>query len=166
MPFGMLLRITNPIASIMKSIISIILLTIISFGCFNNVNEENSIEIIAEEKLQDHETVVVTDYNFEEFKYSEKCFGWKNPTTGGALHINKNDEIELYQSFRWISSKDTGYFKKISIDDDFHLAINGVGLGNAPSVLLTSEIEISESVSFEKIIDELKEGSYRVYIIK
>lgn len=32
-----------------------------------------------------------------DMQLSVKYFDWKNPTSGGALHINQNDEIEVYQ---------------------------------------------------------------------
>ena len=155
------------LAYILKNIITISILLIISFGCVNNVIDEKPIEIISEKKLKEYKTVVVNINDLGEFKYSEKYFEWKNPTTGGAIHINKNDEIELYQSFHWGNINDSCYFENISIeDDDFHIKINGIGLGNPPSVLLTSELDINKSVSFKNIVRKLNEGAYLIYMIK
>lgn len=153
----------------MRNLFTTIILITIAIGCSNEgkINDNHHIEIIPEDRLTEYEVVRVENDDFNGFKYSEKFFDWKNPTTGGALHINQNDEIELYLSFHWLGSKESRFFQKISTDiEDFHLYINGIGLGNAPSVLLTSEFDISKSKSFDEIMTKLKKKAYMIYCVK
>lgn len=86
-----------------------------------------------------------------------KYFDWMNPTSGGAIHINKRDEIEVYQftigmlesvtdsAVNYIDAgKDT--FVVITNPKSLHYYVGGIGDGNPTSVLITSEIRL-EAIS-------------------
>jgi hypothetical protein len=131
-------------------------------------------------------------YTFEEAKnrkgeiydmqLSVKYFDWKNPTTGGAIHINENDEIEIYQFTMGMmylgkgvdekgdsvvfvdkAPKDTSFVVK---KGDIKHHVGGVGFGNPASVLITSEYELKESKSLELILDEVFEPATQIYYLK
>ena len=112
-------------------------------------------------------------YNLQQ---TPKYFDWKNPTSGGAVHINKKDEIEVYQFTLGIYqyTNDTGAFYTQAPKDTFIIVKNskdllhhvgGIGLGNHASVLITSEISLSGSNSIKKILDELWTPSVQIYFL-
>lgn len=55
-----------------------------------------------------------------------KYFSWKNPTSGGAVHINKKDEVEVYQFTTGIYQyrNDTGVFYTMAPKDTFIILKN------------------------------------------
>ncbi|MEM6265021.1 MAG: hypothetical protein AAGI38_21090 [Bacteroidota bacterium] len=149
----------------MKHLIGAIILIISFTGCATKSGKTSS-DILPEENIIASDVALVENDDFSDMRLSEKYFDWQNPTTGGALHINQHDEIELYQSFTWWGSKEKRYFESISLDDkDFHLYISGIGFGNAPSVLLTSEIDVNISKNFRRVIDKMNESGYNIYCL-
>lgn len=117
-----------------------------------------------------------------DMQLSVKHFDWKNPTSGGALHINHNDEIEVYQftmgmmflgkdldkkgdSAVYVNQapKDTVFVIK-KVDIKHH--VGGVGQGNPASVLITSEYDLKKSKSIELILEEVFEPATQIYYLK
>jgi hypothetical protein len=107
---------------------------------------------------------------------SVKYKDWKNPTTGGAVHINKNDEIEVYQFWFGIYqgrndtavsyspiAKDTAVALKN--DDTLWNYVQGIGEGNETSVLITSEYNLRKSESFKKVMSELWKPGIQIYYL-
>lgn len=106
-----------------------------------------------------------------------KYFGWKNPTSGGAVHINKNDEIEVYQFTYgiYLYRNDTGvFFSPAPIDTfivlkdikELHNYTQGIGYGNPASVLITAEISLYKSESIKKLLGELWAPGIQIYYLK
>ena len=107
---------------------------------------------------------------------SVKHFDWKNPTSGGALHISKKDKIEVYQFTlgQWITREKinkTGdsetYFDRVPEDTSIIVKakelihyVSGITYGNLPSVLITSEYDLKESKSLDSILNELNGHVY------
>ena len=117
-----------------------------------------------------------------DMQLSPKYFEWKNPTTGGAIHINQQDEIEVYQftmgmmylgkgidengdSIVFVdnASKDTSIVVK---KEDLKHHVGGIGLGNPASVLITSEYDLKKSKSIKMILDEVFEPATQIYYLK
>jgi hypothetical protein len=112
-------------------------------------------------------------YNMQ---FSVKHFDWKNPTSGGAIHITKNDEIEIYQFTlgQWIKREKinkTGdsetYFDRVPEDTSIIVKakeliqyVSVITYGNSPSVLITSEYDLKESKSLDSILNELNGHVY------
>ncbi|WP_153796627.1 hypothetical protein [Foetidibacter luteolus] len=105
-----------------------------------------------------------------------KHFSWTNPTSGGAVHINKRDEIEVYQftigilesvtdsAINYIDApKDT--FVVITDPKNLHYYVGGIGEGNPASVLITSEIRLDKSEAIKKIMQELWLPSVQIYYL-
>jgi hypothetical protein len=103
-----------------------------------------------------------------------KFFDWENPTTGGAVHINKKDEIEVYQfSFGIYDYSDSSgvHYKSVHKGTSFVVQnskdllyhVGGSGFGNASSVLITSEIPLTESKAIKKIMAELWNPGIQIY---
>ena len=105
-----------------------------------------------------------------------KYFAWKNPTSGGAIHINKRDEIEVYQftigilesvtdsAVNYIDApKDT--FVVITNPKNLHYYVGGIGEGNPASVLITSEISLDKSEAIKKVMQELWVPSVQIYYL-
>ncbi len=105
-----------------------------------------------------------------------KYFGWKNPTSGGAVHINKRDEIEVYQftigilesvtdsTVNYIDApKDT--FVVITNPKSLLYYVGGIGEGNPASVLITSEIRLDKSEAIKKIMQELWVPGVQIYYL-
>ena len=112
-------------------------------------------------------------YNLQ---HTPKYFGWRNPTSGGAVHINKNDEVEVYQFTFGIyqSRNDTGVFYSMAARDSFIVLKNtkdllyyvgGIGEGNPASVLITSEISLDKSEAIKRVIEELWVPSVQIYYL-
>lgn len=117
-----------------------------------------------------------------DMQLSTKYFGWKNPTSGGALHINQNDEIEVYQftmgrmylgkgldakgdSAVYVDQapKDTSF---VIQKEDIKHHVGGIGFGNPASVLVTSEYDLKKSKSIELILEEVFEPGTQMYYLK
>lgn len=93
------------------------------------------------------------------FKYLE----WENPTTGGAVHINQQGELIVYNAtFPNFDSTDT--FVPDSIDLGNY--VGGIGFGNPASVLITSEINPENSRAMDKILEDLFEPGTQLYYLK
>ena len=105
-----------------------------------------------------------------------KYLDWKNPTSGGAVHITKKDEIEVYHFTFGIwkgkndsmvvygpSPKDTSI---IVNPDEIWPNVSGIGLGNATSVLITSEYDLKKSISIKTIMDTLFKPGVQIYYLK
>jgi hypothetical protein len=105
-----------------------------------------------------------------------KYVSWKNPTSGGAIHINKKDEIEVYQftigiperetdsAVNYIESpKDT--FVLITNPERLHYYVDGFGGGNPASVLITSEIRLDKSESIKKVMREVWVPGIQIYYL-
>ncbi len=178
------------------------LLIISSFGltsCWSNdIKEENAkTEVLYEIDTNHIEVVQLARPNSGTYTFSEaeelkhniyqmqltsKFFEWTNPTTGGALHITTNDEIELYQSTTAFLDDDIIFYENISpimstrpkkldtayiIDQSEILKFTtGIGDGNVGSVLITSEINPHKSRSMEIILQELFEPATQIYYLK
>ncbi len=113
---------------------------------------------------------------------STKYFDWINPTSGGALHINKNDEIEVYQFIAEMMYLRKGVFAKgdsivnnyqvprdtsfVILKEDIKNYVSGFGFGNPSSVLITSEYDLKKSKSIELILEEIFEPSTQIYYLK
>jgi len=113
---------------------------------------------------------------------SAKHFDWENPTSGGALHINRSDEIEVYQSTLGFiypvksvdESEDSFIFlgkapehSSIVIKrSDMNHHVGGIGLGNPNSVLITSEYDLKKSKSLGIILDEIYKPGTQVFYLK
>lgn len=95
-----------------------------------------------------------------DMKLTPKQHNWVNPTSGGAIHINTKDEIEVYQftfgiyqgrndtaAFYVSAPKDTSVIVKT---DELWNYVSGVGFGNETSVLITSEYDLKKSESIKK----------------
>tara|TARA_Y100001954_G_scaffold231927_1_gene282304 strand:+ start:596 stop:1162 length:567 start_codon:yes stop_codon:yes gene_type:complete len=117
-----------------------------------------------------------------DLQLSTKYFDWKNPTSGGALHINQSDEIEVYQftmgmmylgkgvdakgdSLVYVDQapKDTSF---VIQKEDIKHHVGGVGFGNPASVLITSEYDLKKSKSIELILEEVFEPATQIYYLK
>lgn len=99
-----------------------------------------------------------------EMQLMDKYLNWKNPTSGGAVHITKNDEIEVYQStMNFITSDDKSVIIK---SEELMTYLSGIGFGNPASVLITSELDLKKSKSFELILNELFEPGIQLYYLK
>jgi hypothetical protein len=113
---------------------------------------------------------------------SVKYFDWINPTTGGAIHINKQDEIEVYKFTMGMmylgkgidkNGKSVVYLDKAPKDtviivkkEDLKHYVGGIGFGNPASVLITSEYDLKKSKSIELILDEVFEPGIQIYYLK
>jgi len=107
---------------------------------------------------------------------TKKYFNWENPTTGGAVHINLNDEIEVYQFtfgiFQFKSDTSINFSEALKdtfvvvTKDKLFYNVQGIGQGNETSVLLTSEIDIRKSNAFKQIMDELWKPGIQIYYLK
>lgn len=117
-----------------------------------------------------------------EMQLSPKHFEWKNPTTGGAIHITNNDEIEVYQFTMGLmymgkdvdangdtvviadlAPKDTSI---IVTKEELKYHVGGIGMGNPASVLITSEYNLKQSKSLPMILDEVFEPASQIYYLK
>jgi len=105
-----------------------------------------------------------------------KYFDWINPTTGGAVHINKKDEIEVYQFTlgKYQHRNDTGVFYSEAARDTFIILkdtkellynVGGIGFGNPASVLITSEIPLDKSEAIKRVMEELWVPSVQIYYL-
>lgn len=105
-----------------------------------------------------------------------KHFGWKNPTSGGAVHINKKDEVEVYQFTLGIyqNRNDTSVFYSEAARDTFIVLkdtkellynVGGIGFGNPASVLITSEIPLDKSEAIKRVMEELWVPSVQIYYL-
>jgi len=109
-------------------------------------------------------------------RITNKFFAWKNPTSGGAVHINKRDEIEVYQfTFGILESVTDSTVNFIDAPKDtviviknpkeLHYYVGGIGLGNPASVLITSEISLYKSEAIKKILEQLWEPGTQLYYL-
>jgi hypothetical protein len=107
---------------------------------------------------------------------TKKYRSWTNPTSGGAIHINKEDEIEVYQFTIGIfqkvdslgihyveASTDTSVIVKSS---ELWYNVCGVGQGNETSVLITSEIDPRKSQAFKETLGILWKPGLQIYYLK
>ena len=104
-----------------------------------------------------------------------KYFGWANPTTGGAIHINSKDEIEVYKfTFGIFKKMDSSGVHYIDATKDTSVVVKsseiwynvcGVGFGNETSVLITSEINLRKSESIKLILAELWKPGIQIYYL-
>ncbi|MCG8574801.1 MAG: hypothetical protein MI810_07950 [Flavobacteriales bacterium] len=117
-----------------------------------------------------------------DMQLSVKHFDWENPTSGGALHINQNDEIEVYQFTMGLMYLGTGldengdsvvYVDQAPKDTSFVIDaqdikyhVGGIGLGNPASVLITSEFDLKKSNALEMILEEVFEPGTQIYYLK
>jgi len=175
------------------------LLAGIFISCQNQIQHENndSLEVLSSIDTSEVRTIQLPRPNSYTFSFEEaekrkneiydmqlsvKYFDWQNPTSGGALHINRNDEIEVYQftlgltysgksvdingdSIVYVrqAPKDTSFvIKKVDIKRN----VGGIGFGNPASVLITSEYNLRESKSLEIILDEVFEPGTQIYYLK
>ncbi len=93
------------------------------------------------------------------FKYWE----WKNPTTGGSVHINQQDELIVYNA-TFPNLDSTDIFMPDSVD--LREYVGGIGFGNPASVLVTSEINPKNSNAMSKILEDLFEPGTQLYYLK
>lgn len=99
-----------------------------------------------------------------EMELTDKYLEWENPTSGGAVQITKNDEIEVYQSsMQFMISDDKSVIVK---SEELMTYVSGFGFGNAASVLITSELDLKKSKSFELVLNELFEPGIQLYYLK
>jgi hypothetical protein len=107
---------------------------------------------------------------------TSKYFDWKNPASGGAVHINRNDEIEVYQFTTGIYQRrcDSGIFYSKTSKDTFIVLkdmkellyyVGGVGEGNPAGVLITSEISLTRSVAIKRLMKELWVPGVQIYYL-
>lgn len=186
----------------MRRLLMMVLLLVFCGGLYrcqyqSQNSTDDSIEILSE--MDSTKFVVVElprpnsgDFSYEEaekrkddiyeMQLSAKYFDWENPTSGGALHINKNDEIEVYQftmglMFLKNSVDEKGdsvaIFSKAPIDTSYVISkraikdhVAGVGYGKAASVLITSEYNLKESKSLDLIMGEVLEPGTQIYYLK
>jgi hypothetical protein len=105
-----------------------------------------------------------------------KYFNWTNPATGGAVHINKKDEIGVYQFTLGIYQhrNDTGVFYSAAAKDTFIILkdvkellcnVGGIGFGNPASVLITSEIPLDKSEAIKRVMEELWTPGVQIYYL-
>lgn len=108
---------------------------------------------------------------------TSKHKNWENPTSGGAIHINANDQVEVYQFTFGIyqgmigdtavsfahAPKDTSVIVPIN---EMRHNVQGVGFGNESSVLITSEILPKDSQVFSDVIEELFRPGMQLYYLK
>lgn len=177
----------------------ILMLCTILVGCQNQSQNkiDNSTEVLS--KIDTNKVIAIQlprpnsgTFSFEEaenrkdeiynMQLSVKHFDWKNPTTGGALHINKNDEIEVYQftmgmmhlgkgvdekgdsvAFVDQAPKDTSF---VISKNEISQHVGGIGLGNPASVLITSEYNLRKSKSIKLILEEIFKPSTQIYYLK
>ncbi len=130
-------------------------------------------------------------YSFEEadkhkneiydMSLTAKYTNWKNPTSGGAIHINKNDEIEVYQftfgiwiGYDTLSTGEVASMIKPAPKDttaivqakDLNQYVGGVGFGNPASVLITTEYDPKKSQALRAILNEVYEPATQIYYLK
>lgn len=99
-----------------------------------------------------------------DMQLTSKYFEWNNPTTGGAVHINQQDEIEVYQStMSFFGPNDTSFVVK---KEELTHYVGGIGSGNPASVLITSEYDLNKSKSIDVILAELFEPGTQLYYLK
>ena len=196
-------RLSRPLANIEMTRLILITLTFllggIALSCQNQIQTEanDSIEVLL---IIDTTKVTAVQlprpnsgtFSFEEaekrkneiydMQLTTKYFDWKNPTSGGALHINRNDEIEVYQftmgmmylgkgvdakgdSVVYVDQapKDTSFVIQ-KVDIKHH--VGGIGFGNPASVLITSEYDLKKSKSIELILEEVFEPATQIYYLK
>lgn len=117
-----------------------------------------------------------------EMQLSTKYFDWENPTSGGALHINQYDEIEVYQftagfiySGKGVDSNGDSavYVERATADTSIVIQreeithyVGGIGFGTPASVLVTSEYDLKKSKSIELILEELFKLGTEIYYLK
>lgn len=95
---------------------------------------------------------------------------WNNPTSGGSVHINSNDELIVYQSLQALptdSSYGFHYQDDFQCPDSISLKryVHGYTYGNLPSVLITSEINPKESKAMDKILEDLFRSHQLYYLM-
>jgi hypothetical protein len=95
---------------------------------------------------------------------STRFFNWDNPTSGGAVHINGEDKIEVYNAF-WLHDSTNTTSKIIQIEELWRY-VQGMTWGNSPSVLITSEYDLKKSKSIGLVINELFEHGPQIFIIE
>jgi hypothetical protein len=110
-----------------------------------------------------------------DMQLSVKYKNWTNPTLGGAVHINKNDQIEVYQFWLGIfhgKNDSAVYYGKAPKDtsvivtsDELWQNVSGIGFGNETSVLITSEYDLRRSESFKKVMSELWKPGVQLYYL-
>lgn len=93
---------------------------------------------------------------------TKEHFGWKNPTSGGCVHITENDELTVYNFFPTSDSTNTSIPTNL---DKMVFLVQGFTWGNSPSVLITSEIEPSQSKMLKLVVDKLFEQHFRIFVI-
>lgn len=118
--------------------------------------------------------------NIYNMQPSTKYWRWQNPTSGGAVHINRNDEIEVYKSTLGVYQgmittkegkqainvilleKDSAVIVKSA---ELWYSVMGIGEGNETSVLLTSEYDLKKSRSLQKILEVLFRPGVQIYYL-
>ena len=112
-------------------------------------------------------------YTFEEagkrkdeiykIKLTKKYKTWKNPYSGGSVHINAKDEVEVYNCHIFFQKPKT-FSQKINPDKvlDF---VSGFTSGNPSGVLITSEIDLKKSKSFKILMKKLFIPSVQIFYI-
>ncbi|NOQ73510.1 MAG: hypothetical protein GQ574_16005 [Crocinitomix sp.] len=97
---------------------------------------------------------------------TDKYIDWINPTTGGSVHINERDELEVYKTTFPLFQDTTPI--NIFVPDSINLRkhVGGIGLGNPASVLITSEINPIGSTGMDKIFKDLYHPGTQLYYLK
>jgi len=148
--------------------------------------DESKVEVVALPRpnsgTYSYEEAELRKSEIYDMQLSVKHFGWENPTTGGALHINKQDEIEVYQFTMGLmflhdtvnangeislvvdtAPKDTSF---VVPKEDIKYHVGGIGEGNPASVLITSVYDLRKSKSLEVILDEVFLPGTQIYYLK
>ena len=126
-----------------------------------------------------------SNWNYEEAKKTRsgifnmqlttKYRDWENPSTGGAIHINAKDEIEIYKftlgiyqytndtaSYYSDTPKDTSVIVK---REKIWNNVMGLGEGEPTSILITSEFDLNKSESIKVVMSEVYNRGTRIYYI-
>lgn len=112
---------------------------------------------LTEEELQKEKEKIFT------LAPTEEHFRWKNPTSGGCVHITENDELTVYNFFSSLDSTNTTFPANL---DKMVFLVQGFTWGNSPSVLITSEIEPSQSKTLKSVVDKLFEEHFRIFFVQ
>lgn len=183
---------------IIKGLVLFGLLIIISCSQETTYNESDKLDIMTTIDTNALEYVMLPSpnssrYTTEEAKnriheiydmqLSVKHMNWENPSgVGGAIHINKHDEIEIYQFPMGIMYMGEGVSENgdsvVFVDfapKDTVIVVNkteilnqiqGFGSGMAERVLITSEFDLKKSQSISLILEEVFRPGFQIYYLK
>lgn len=123
-----------------------------------------------------YEEAEARKHEIYDMRLTEPFREWKNPTTGGALHITADDSIAVYQYTMAMVHQSPDSFSAVIPQCGMQWIIiepaeirdyvSGISHGNPASVLITSELDPRKSASFQHVLDTLFVPSTQIYYVR